>query len=236
MPEAPGDRRSAGTSPEGAGSRAGRSADGSNARTGQATEYTVVGIIDDGARLNAAVREIRELGVGKDDMTIILKRQNPDEAEPFPDDTRYIVVPDDRRGLGVPLGFAISFLILGFFFALTTPSIGIPTFMVFVSLAAILFAGSFSRVGAMPIITDMESPREEGGTWNDAFEMGKVLVFAVTRERRLIRPIREALQANGAAYYIIDRRLEPRAVAQATLHRAGPGDRQGAMVSKTQDG
>jgi hypothetical protein len=195
----------------------------------------VVGIIDDGAALNAAVREIRELGVGKDDMTIILKRQNPDEAEPFPDDTRYIVVPDDRRGLSVPLGFAIAFLILGFFFAVTTPAIGVPTFMVFISLAAILFAGSFSRVGAMPILTDMEVPREEGGTWNDAFEMGKVLVFAMTRERRLIRPIREALQANGAAYYIVDRRLEPRAVSQATLHRAGPGDRHGAMVSRTQD-
>jgi len=168
-------------------------------------------------------------------MTVILKRQNPDEAEPFPDDTRYIVVPDDRRGLGVPLGFAVAFLVLGFFFAVTTPAIGIPTFMVFISLAAILFAGSFSRVGAMPILTDMEVPREEGGTWNDAFEMGKVLVFSMTRERRLIRPIREALQANGAAYYIVDRRLEPRAVSQATLHRAGPGDRHGAMVSRTQD-
>jgi hypothetical protein len=168
-------------------------------------------------------------------MTIILKRENPDESEPFPDDTRYIVVPDDRRGLSVPLGFAIAFIVFGFFFAVTTPSIGIPTFMVFLSLAAILFAGMFSRVGAMPILTDMEAPREEGGTWNDAFEMGKVLVFAVTRERRLIRPIREALQANGAMYYIVDRRLEPRAVAQATLHRAGPGDRRGAMVSGNRD-
>jgi len=194
----------------------------------------VVGLIDDGAALNAAVREIRKLGVGKDDMTVILKRQNPDEAEPFPDGTRYIVVPDDRRGLSVPLGFAVAFVVLGFFFALTTPSIGVPTFMVFLSLAAILFAGSFSRVGAMPILTDMEAPREEAGTWNDAFEMGRVLIFTMTRERRLIRPIREALQANGASYYIVDRRLEPRAVAQATMHRAGDGDRRGAMVRGAQ--
>jgi hypothetical protein len=47
-----------------------------------------------------------------------------------------------------------------------------------------------------------------------------VLVFASTRERRLLRPVREALQRNGAMYYIVDRRLEPRAVHQATLHRS----------------
>jgi hypothetical protein len=198
--------------------------------SGQPTEYTVVGIIEDGATLNASVREIRELGVGRDDMTVVLKREEPDEAEPFPDGTRYIVVPDDRRGLAVPLGFAVAFLVFGFFFAVLVPAIGLPTFMVFISLAAILLAGSFSRVGVLPILTDMEAPREEAGTWNDAFELGKVLVFAVTGERRLIRPIREALQANGAMYYIVDRRLEPRAVSQASLHRAGPGDREGAMV------
>jgi hypothetical protein len=48
-----------------------------------------------------------------------------------------------------------------------------------------------------------------------------VLVFASTRERRLLRPVREALQRGGAMYYIVDRRLEPRAVHQATLHRSG---------------
>ena len=53
-----------------------------------------------------------------------------------------------------------------------------------VSLAAILLAGSFSRVGAQPILTDMEAPREEAGAWNDAFEVGSVLVFATTTERR----------------------------------------------------
>jgi hypothetical protein len=29
------------------------------------------------------------------------------------------------------------------------------------------------------------------------------------------------LQRGGAMYYIVDRRLEPRAVHQATLHRSG---------------
>ncbi len=192
----------------------------------QGSEYTVVGIIDDGAALNAAVTGIRDLGIGKDDLTVILKRGDPDEPEPFPEGTRYIVVPDDRRGLEVPLGFAVAFVVFGFFFAVTTPSIGIPTFVVFISLAAILFAGSYSRVGAQPILTDMEAPREEAGTWNDAFEMGRVLVFATTTERRLLRPIREVLQANGAMFYIVDRRLEPRAVSQAVMHRAGAGERR----------
>ena len=189
-------------------------------------EYTVVGTIEDGAALNAAVKAIRDLGVGIDDMTVVLKREIPDEPEPFPEGTRYIVVPGDRRGLEVPIGFAISFVLLGLLFAVTTPSIGIPTFIVFISLAAILLAGSFSRIGVHPILTDMGAPREEAGVWNDEFEMGKVLIFATTRERRLIRPMREALQANGAMYYIEDRRLEPRAVSQAVMHRAGWGENQ----------
>jgi len=185
------------------------------------SEYTVIGVISDGAELNQAVTDIRGLGVGRDDLTVILKRQNPDEPEPFPEGTRYIVIPDDRRGLEVPVGFAISFVVLGIFFAATTPAIGVPVLMVFVSLAAILIAGSFTRVGVSPILTEMAAPREEAGTWNDQFEMGKVLVFASTRERRLIRPIRETLQRGGAMYYIEDQRLEPRAVHQATLHRSG---------------
>lgn len=184
-------------------------------------EYTVVGVIDDGALLDGAVRAIRDLGVGRDDLTVVLKRESPDEPESFPEGTRYIVVPNDRRGLEAPIGFAVALVVIGLLFAVTTPSIGVPTFLVFISMAAILFAGSFSRVGAQPILTDMEAPREEAGTWNDAFEMGRVLVFAMTEERRLIRPIREALQANEAMYYIVDRRLEPRAVSQAVMHRAG---------------
>jgi hypothetical protein len=139
------------------------------------------------------------------------------------------VVPDDRRGLEVPVGFAIAFLVLGLFFAIAVPSIGVPTFLVFISLAAVLLAGSFTRVGAAPILTDMEAPREESGAWNDQFELGKVLLFATTGERRLIRPTREILQANGvseATYYVVDRRLQPRAVGQAVLHRAGPHEQQ----------
>jgi hypothetical protein len=187
----------------------------------QVPEYTVVGVIDEGAELNQAVKEIRDLGVDREDLTVILKREDVSEPEPFPDGTRYIVVPGDKRGLEVPIGFAISFIILGILFAITTPAIGIPTLMVFLSLAGILFVGSLTRVGVAPILTEMEAPSEEAGTWNEQFEMGKVLVFASTRERRLLRPIREALQRGGAMYYIVDRRLEPRAVHQATLHRVG---------------
>ncbi len=192
-------------------------------------EYTVVGIVEDGAALNRAVREIRDLGVGRDDLVVVLKREDPGEPEPFPEGTLYIVVPDDRRGLEVPIGFAIAFLVLGLFFAIAVPSIGVPTFLVFISLAAILLAGSFTRVGIVPILTDMQAPREESGAWNDQFEMGKVLIFAVTGERRLIRPIRQIIQANGvseASYYIVDGRLEPRAVGQAVMHRAGSNEQQ----------
>lgn len=188
----------------------------------QGSGYTVIGVISDGVELNQAVTEIGDLGVGRDDLTVILKRRDMDEPEPFPEGTRYITIPDDRRGLEVPIGFAISFVVLGIFFAAIVPSIGIPTFMVFISLAAILVVGSFTRVGVSPILTEMEAPREEAGTWNEAFEFGKVLVFASTHERALLRPIREVLQKNDAMYYIVDRRLEPRAVHQATLHRIGP--------------
>ncbi len=194
------------------------------------SEYTIVGVVSDGAELNRSVREIRDLGVSKDDLTVILKRKDPDEPQPFPDGTRYIVIPDDRRGLEVPVGFAIAFVLLGLFFVAVVPSIGLPTFLVFISLAAVLLAGSFTRVGAQPILTDMEAPRAEAGTWNDEFEMGKVLIFAMTRERHLIRPIREILQTNNADYYIVEGRMEPRAVAQAVLHRAGPNEHGGSVV------
>lgn len=183
-------------------------------------EYTVVGVIDDGTELNRAVADIRELGVGPDDLTVVLKRPNEGEPEPFPDGTRYIVVPSDRRGIETPIGFAIVFIIVGALFAITTPAIGIPTFMVFGSLAAILFAGSFSRVGVEPILTEMEAPREEASSWNEQFEEGRVLIFTNTTERRILRPIREILQRGGAVYYLVDQRLEPRAMHQATLYRA----------------
>jgi hypothetical protein len=145
------------------------------------------------------------------------------------------VVPADRRGLEVPLGFAVAFIVFGIFFALTTPAIGIPTLLVFVSLAIILFAASLTRVGANPILMEMEAPQEEADSWNEQFEFGKVLVFASTRERRLLRPIREAMQRGGATYYIVDRRLEPRAVHQATLHRTG-GRQAGESVLERSGG
>jgi hypothetical protein len=192
--------------------------------------YTVIGIIEDGAALDRAVREVQGLGVGSNDLTIILKREDPDEPLSFPEGTRYIVIPDDSRGLEVPLGFAGAFLLLGIFFAIVVPSIGIPVFLVFVALAAVLLAGSYVRVGVQPILTDMEAPREESGAWNDEFEMGRALIFAVTVERRLIRPIRQAMQAGGASYYIVDRRLEPRAVGQAVMHRAAPNEPESSAM------
>ena len=195
--------------------------------------YTVVGVLNDGVELNQAVKELRDLGVDRDDLTVILKREDTSEQEPFPDGTRYIVVPSDKRGLEVPIGFAIAFIIFGVLFAITTPAIGIPTFMVFVSLAAILFVGSLTRVGVSPILTEMGAPAEEAGTWNDDFEMGKVLVFSSTKERRLLRPIREALQRADAMYYIVDRRLEPRAVHQATLRRSGERGTGESVVNRT---
>src|SRR3712207_9134850 len=154
--------------------------------------YTVVGVINDGAELNQAVREIRDLGVSRDELTVILRREDAGAPEPFPEGTRYIVVPGDKRGLEVPIGFAIAFIVFGALFAITTPAIGIPTFMVFVSLAAILFVGSLTRVGVSPILTEMGAPAEEAGTWNDDFEMGKVLVFSSTKERRPLRQIGRA--------------------------------------------
>jgi hypothetical protein len=185
------------------------------------SEYTVIGVIGDGAELNQAVSEIRDLGVGPNDLTVVLKRQNPSEPEPFPAGTRYIVIPNDRRGLEVPLGFAAAFVVFGALFLITTPAIGLPAFIIFVSLAAILVAGSLTRVGVSPILTEMEAPREESESWNEQFEMGQVLIFANTTNRRLLRPVREVLQNNGAGYYMVDRRLEPRAIHQAILYRAG---------------
>jgi hypothetical protein len=195
-------------------------------------EYTVVGVLNDGVELNQAVKELQDLGVERDDLTVILKREDQSEQEPFPEGTRYIVVPGDKRGLEVPIGFAIAFIVFGALFAITTPAIGIPTLMVFVSLAAILFAASLTRVGIDPLLTEMEAPHEEAGTWNGEFEFGKVLVFASTRERRLLRPMREALQRSGAAYYITDRRLEPRAIHGATLHRSGSRRAGDAVVTE----
>jgi len=184
--------------------------------------YTVVGVLEDGVGLNQAVSNLRELGIRGDDLTVILKRGDPDVPEPFPEGTRYIVVPDDLRGLEIPIGFAAIFVVASLLFAFTAPGIGTMVFVFFSVVAAILAAGAFTSVGVDPILMEMEAPPEESGAWNDAFEGGgKVLLFASTADRRTLRPIWEALQRQGADFYIIERRLEPQPTSGATLRRAG---------------
>ena len=183
--------------------------------------YTVVGILDDGVGLNQAVSDLRELGITGDDLTVILKRGDPDVPEPFPEGTRYIVVPDDLRGLEIPIGFAAIFVVASLLFAFTAPGIGTMVFVFFSVVAAILAAGAFTSVGVDPILMEMEAPSEDAGAWNDAFERGKVLLFASTADRRALRPIWEALQRQGADFYIVERRLEPQPTSGATLRRAG---------------
>ncbi len=195
--------------------------------TKQGSEYTVVGVIDDGTKLNQAVASLRKLGVTGEDLTVVLKRQDPDEPEPFPEGTRYIVVPDDARGLVIPVGFAVIFVISGLLFAFTAPALGAWTFVFFIALAAILAVGAFTKVGVDPILIDMEVPPEDSELWNDQFENGKVLIFAITAERRLLRPIWEALQKQGADFYVVERCLKPRPVSGAILHWAGEEEEGG---------
>jgi len=191
--------------------------------------YTVVGVLEDGTGLNQAVSDLRELGITGEDLTVILKRTDPDVPEPFPEGTRYIVVPDDLRGLEIPIGFAAIFVVASLLFAFTAPGIGTMVFVFFSVMAAILAAGAFTSVGVDPILMEMEAPPEESGAWNDAFEGGKVLLFASTADRRTLRPIWEALQRQGADFYIIERRLEPQPTSGATLRRAG-GESQEHVV------
>ena len=47
-------------------------AEGREARE-QAPWYTVVGVIDDGSQLNQAVTAVRELGVDRDDLTVVFR-------------------------------------------------------------------------------------------------------------------------------------------------------------------
>jgi len=196
-------------------------AEGREAPERDAREYTVVGVIDDGANLNRAVKEIRDLGVGPDDITVILKREDPSEPEPFPEGTRYIVVPDDHRGLELSAGFAAVFVVSGLLFAFTAPQIGAILFVFFIALAAILAAGAFVRVGVDPILIDLGVPPEDADLWNSAFERGRVLLFAGTRERGALRGIRQTLLREGADCYVVERLLLPRPVSGAVLHRAG---------------
>jgi hypothetical protein len=188
---------------------------------GQAPEYTVIGIVNDGAELNRVVSDLRALRIDGEDLTVVLKREAPDEPEPFPEGTRYIVVPDDYRGFAIPIGFAAVFLVTALIFAFTAPGIGTLVFIFFTALATILAAGAFTPVGVDPILIDMEVPAGDSDLWNDEFEKGKVLVFASTTERRTLRPIWEALREQGAVFYIIERRLKPQPVSGAVLHWAG---------------
>jgi hypothetical protein len=188
----------------------------------QDSGYTVVGIMDDGAELNEAVSTLRELGVTGEDLTVILKREDPDEPEPFPEGTRYIVIPDDARGLEIAVGFAAIFVISGLLFAFTTPEIGLILFMFFIALAAILVVATFIRVGVTPILIDVGAPAEESGFWNDEFEKGRILLFASTTDRRNLKPIWEVFQERGAYFDIVGRRLRPQPVNEAVLHWATP--------------
>lgn len=181
---------------------------------------TMVAIMEDGADLSRAITGLLELGVAEGDLTVILKRPDPDEPEPFPEGTRYIVVPSDSRGLELAVGFAGVFVVSGLLFAFTTPKLGLVLFLFFITLAALLAVACFVRVGVMPILIDMEAPAEESGVWNDEFERGRVLLFASTRDRRLLGPLREIFEAQGAYYDIVGRRLEPRPVSGAVLRPA----------------
>ena len=148
--------------------------------------HTLIGIMGDDAGVNQAVLNLREAGITSDSLTVILKREDPDRAEPFPEGTRYIVIPDDSRGLELAIGVAVVFVISGLLFAFTTPVIGASLFLFFMALAAILVVGSFSKVGVMPILIDVEAPAEESGFWNEEFENGKVLLFASTEDRQIL--------------------------------------------------
>ena len=188
--------------------------------------YTVVGILEDDAGLNQAISELRAAGIGGENLTAVLKREDPDEAEPFPEGMRYIVIPDDSRGLELTAGFAAVFVVSGLLFAFTTPQIGAVLFLFFVSVAAILAAGIFTRVGVMPILIDIEAPANESAFWNDEFERGKVLLFASTRGQRPLKRIWEVFERQGAYFDIVPKRMVPQPVNGAVLHRTERGEQR----------
>ncbi len=186
----------------------------------QGSGFTVVGIMDDDAGVNQAILNLREAGITNDSLTVILKRGDPDQPEPFPEGTRYIVIPDDSRGLELAIGVAVVFVISGLLFAFTTPAIGASLFLFFIALAAILVVGSFSKVGVMPILIDVEAPAEESGFWNEEFEDGKVLLFASTEDRQTLKSAWEVLERQGVHFDVVARRLKPQPVNEAVLHWA----------------
>ena len=180
----------------------------------------MVAIMDDDAGVNQAISNLREVGITSDSLTVILKREDPDQPEPFPVGTRYIVIPDDSRGLELAIGVAVIFVISGLLFAFTTPAIGASLFLFFMALAAILVVGSFSKVGVMPILIDVEAPAEESGFWNEEFESEKVLLFASSEDRQTLESAWEVLQRQGVQFDVVARRLKPQPVNEAVLHWA----------------
>lgn len=183
---------------------------------------TMVAILDDGADLSQAISDLNAAGIDGEDLTVVLKRPDPDEPEPFPEGTRYVVVPDDSRGLGLTVGIAVVFVVSALLFAFTTPRIGLALFVFFISLAALLAVGSFMKVGVMPILIDVGAPAEESGFWNDEFERGKVLLFASTEKRRDPEGAWEIFRRRGIYFDMVGRRLTPQPVSGAVLHGATP--------------
>ena len=197
---------------------------------GHDTWFTVVAVMEDGADLSQTISDLNDAGIGREDLTVVLKRPDPEEPEPFPDGTRYIVVPYDSRGLELAIGFAAVFAVSALLFAFTTPSIGLVLFLFFIVLAALLAVSSFMRVGVVPILIDMEAPAEESGLWNDEFEKGKVLLFASSRQD--LKPVWEIFQDQGIYFDVVGRRLEPRPVSGAVLHYVAPDGSQRDIVKE----
>ncbi len=197
--------------------------------------HTLVGIMEDDASVNQAILNLREAGIIADNLTVILKRGDPNHPEPFPQGTRYIVIPDDNRGLELAIGVAVVFVISGLLFAFTTPAIGASLFLFFIALAAILVVGSFSKVGVMPILIDVEAPAEESGFWNEEFENGKVLLFASTEDRQILESAWAVLQKQGVRFDVVGRRLKPQPVNEAVLHWARAGGSDDRRVEEIQE-
>jgi hypothetical protein len=199
------------------------------------TWFTVVAVMEDGAGLSQTISDLNDAGTGGENLTVVLKRPDPEEPEPFPDGTRYIVVPDDSRGLELAIGFAAVFAVSALLFAFTTPAIGLVLFLFFIVLAALLAVSSFVRVGVVPILIDMEAPAEESGLWNDEFEKGKVLLFASGQTRRDLAPVWEIFQDQGIYFDVIGGRLIPRPVSGAVLHYVALDGSQRDIVKESRE-
>jgi len=78
--------------------------------------------------------------------------------------------------------------------------------MVFVSLAAVLVAGSFTRVGASPSSQTWGAPRE-GLRGLEPVRGWESSCLRHYERRRLIRPLRESIQGSRGSYFIVDGHL-----------------------------